>query len=138
MLKLFLDDTREPWDKSWDRVNSAAKFKKYLKTKRPDVISFDHDLHPEHYKALNFAQDIKEYKNKCNNFIHETGLDCAKWMCLFYLEEGIPIPEINIHSANEIGAQFISSYISNHLLMYFEEERLLIPKNYHTGAPLGF
>ena len=123
MIKLFLDDEREPWDKSWDHVKSAKEFKDYIIhlhariKKLPDIISFDHDLHYEHFKRK-------------KSYMHETGLDCAGWLCEFCKEEGLAIPEIQVHSANKIGADKIARTIMDTCLFYYEEERIITPKPY--------
>ena len=133
MRKLFLDDERQPWDDSWDHVKTPLEFKKYitylyaLTNKLPDIISFDHDLHYEHF-------DIpKNYSRMYENYKHETGWHCAKWLCDFCIDEGLEVPEISIHSANKIGADNIAKTIMNVCLFYYEDERIIVPKPYDLG-----
>lgn len=141
MKKLFLDDARESYDDTWDLVTSSQEFKKYIEDmfkeeKRiPDIISFDHDLHTEHYMKTPFG-DEEAYNKMYKNFIHETGLDCAKWICNFCLEEGLALPEIHIHSGNPVGAKNIAYAIMNASLFYFEEELIIQPRYYALGDPV--
>lgn len=142
MKKLFLDDNRQPWDETWDLVKTPAAFRTYIKelfvkTKQlPDVISFDHDLHVEHYSNEMYKSDVKYYNNLYKSFKHETGLGCAKWLVNFCVDNGLKIPEINIHSANPIGADNIAQVIMNTLLFYYEEERIITPKPYNQKPEL--
>lgn len=144
MNKLFLDDIRNPWDNSWDIVRTPAEFKTYIKEmfvktkKLPDVIAFDHDLNQEHYTNEMYSNDPEQYNRLYKGFKHETGLDCAKWLCSFCVDEGLKLPEIHIHSMNPIGANNIAYTVMNYALFYFEEELLIQPKPYHTGPPVGF
>ena len=140
MKKLFLDDVRKPWDDSWDVVRTPSEFKAYVKelfakTKRlPDIVSFDHDLHPEHYNNAMY-QSPEQYNRLYKKFKHETGLECAKWLCSFCIEEGIRIPEVNVHSHNPIGGNNIAHAVMTYLLFYYEEETLIQPKPYNENPP---
>lgn len=143
MKKLFLDDNRQPWDDSWDLVKTPAEFKAYIKelfvkTRRlPDVVSFDHDLNQEHYSNEMYGNP-EDYNKLYKKFKHETGLDLAKWLCQFCVDEGLALPHIHIHSMNPIGANNIAHTIMNYSLFYFEEELLIRPVPYHKGSPAGF
>lgn len=79
MRKLFLDDTLQPPDITWDVVRSYDDFVYYIETHGvPDVISFDHDLAFEHYP---FAEDNPEAKKiPYDRYTEKTGYDCAKWL----------------------------------------------------------
>lgn len=144
MNKLFLDDVREAWNPSWVTVRNAADFKSYIEImyeqtgKIPDVISFDHDLADEHYNKKMYNSDHNEYDALYDKFKIETGLDCAKWLCMFCVDNEIPIPEVNIHSMNPVGAKNIAFAIMNYKLFYYEEELNLQPRPYRLGPPEGF
>lgn len=129
-MKLFLDDGREPYDDSWTVVRSAKAFRDTIESSKtiPEVISFDHDLHPEHYRADMYTPE--KYNTLYKTFKHDTGLECAKWLCEYCIEKGFAIPEIIVHSHNPTGSMNIASEIMNNLLFHFEEERLIIPTPY--------
>lgn len=138
MKKLFLDDVREPWDDSWTLVRSAKEFRDYIESNGiPDVVSYDHDLSPEHYAKVMYSTDPGEYNKLYNSFTHQTGLDCAKWLCEVCVEKGLKIPVTNVHSMNPIGASNISSTVMNYALFYFEEELNVPTRPYHLGPPPG-
>ena len=56
----------------------------------PDGISFDHYLADE-----------------------KTGYDCAKWLCYYCAEKGLPLPRCYVHSVNPVGADNIKNYLNN-------------------------
>lgn len=97
MKKLFVDDIRIPQSKGWIIIRNYKDFTKWIKTNGlPDLISFDHDLSDEHYG--------REY----------TGYDCAKWICEYCLENNLPIPGWNVHSANIVGKENINSILKQY------------------------
>lgn len=133
-MKIFLDDLREPYDKTWKLVQEAISFKSvvekhYKETgKAPEAVSFDHDLHPSHYG--HFPKDRSEYKAMEKRYKTPTGLDCAEWLCNFCVEKGIELPVCEVHSHNKVGAELIAEKIMNYYLFYYEEDTLIIPKEY--------
>lgn len=99
MIKLFIDDLREPYDDDFVVVRSYAEAVGWLrKNGCPDFISFDHDLGSE--DGLD-------------------GIDVVKWMVNMDLNsKGTFIPEdfeFNVHSANPIGAGNIEGLLDNYL-----------------------
>ena len=136
MIKLFLDDEREAWNDSWDVVRTPLEFKAYINDNKelPKIISFDHDLHAEHYNNAMY-RDAEEYNKLYKQFKHETGLDCAKWLCQYCVEQGIKIPIINVHSTNPIGSTNIANTIMNYLMFYYGEEIIIQPKPYNSVEP---
>lgn len=93
MRKLYLDDIRIPKTKGWDIVRSYNEFVKWIEANGvPDKISFDHDLGDENTK---------------------TGYDAAKWIGKYCLDNSIPFPEYNVHSANPVGRANIESYLQS-------------------------
>lgn len=113
---IFLDDVRWPhevtWvnlpkDVEWCVVRSYDAFKeaviawyKASEGSLPDIISFDHDLAPDHY--------IDDGKHK-----EKTGYDAAKWLVEFCFDNDVTIPNWCVHSLNPVGAQNIDSYMQN-------------------------
>lgn len=105
MIKLFLDDLRNPKDclnyvklnkelyeaDDWIVVRNSSDFESYLidlydKEKRvPDLVSFDHDL------------------GEGNG----SGYSCALFLHGFYSYYELEAPQILVHSMNPVGAQNI-------------------------------
>lgn len=96
--KLFLDDVRRPPVGGWDVVRSYTEFVAYLaQYGMPDLISFDHDLAPEHY-AWPFTGATEPPP-----FVEKTGYDCA----MYIVENRLPLQEFRVHSANPAGRERI-------------------------------
>jgi hypothetical protein len=113
---LWLDDLRDPsqgqfkiWlnlafgenlDVTW--VKDYDEFVKYFKkNEMPYAISFDHDLGNE-------LTDHPELNEK-------TGLDCAKWIVDYCMNNAVRLPKYFVHSANPVGRENIQSYLDNYL-----------------------
>ena len=127
---LFLDDVRVPSmvlhydpvtaqkapfknNDIWDVVKDYNEFTKYIlnyyntNKKLPDLISFDHDLADEHYLALT----QEEIDNMMTN--EKTGLDCAKWLADFCMDNNLKLPECLCHSQNPAGRDNINMFLKN-------------------------
>jgi hypothetical protein len=109
---LFLDDIREPKDVTWIKlpevdwfiVRNYKEFVDSIKKKGlPQMVSFDHDLAPEHYAF-----------NNSNNSDEPTGYDCAKWLVEFCQCHHKQFPQYYIHSMNPAGVKNIDSYIKSY------------------------
>lgn len=99
MLKLFIDDIREPPDSSYKVARSYKEAEDFLNSCRvlPSHISFDHDL----------GED-------------KSGYDIAKLIVNLYLDNIVTIPDgftFKVHSMNPVGASNIQHLISNMLLI---------------------
>lgn len=112
---LFLDDVRTPLDTifddgiPWVIVRNYNQFIDYItKNGLPYFIAFDHDLSNEHY----ISDDVTTYKEK-------TGLDCAKWLTEYCMNNKVKLPIWHVHSMNPIGKENIIS-----LLKTFERHQL--------------
>lgn len=122
MIKLFLDDTRDPWDDTWVVVRNYKEFVEFLEENGPpDVVSFDHDLHFEHYPKKPYPSE-EEYNKLYKNFKFNTGKECAEWMCNYCVEGGYSLPICFVHSMNPPGARNISSIIKQYALFYYGED----------------
>ena len=115
MRKLFLDDTRNPPDFTWDVVRSFPQFVAYINLHGvPDVISFDHDLGDEHYNVWEDTPQViihsdKEIEYHYGKFAEKTGYDCAKWLI-----ENKHLPHTCIvHSMNPVGKKNIEFLLEN-------------------------
>jgi hypothetical protein len=100
--KLFLDDIRPAYDKSWDLVKTFEEFKRYIETNGcPAVISFDHDLAFEHYPFNDF--DTSPTIINYSLYETKTGYHAAEWL----LNRGMCPKLVIVHSMNPIGAKNI-------------------------------
>lgn len=124
MSKLFLDDIRQPKDAcylvgnpkiyfedGWDIVKNYVEFCSWIKRNGlPSIVSFDHDLADIHYEV-----DFNDWNDNTAEQlgVEETGLDCAKWMVNYCLDNGFNLPEYHIHSANPAGKKNIQAYLDN-------------------------
>jgi hypothetical protein len=94
--KLFLDDEREPIGEDWfiARSYDEAVGLVYL-CGLPSYISFDHDLGPG-----------------------KDGLDFAKWLVEYVMDNGFGIPQYFVHSQNPVGRENIERYLEGFLEVY--------------------
>lgn len=125
--KLFLDDIRNPvhcvtymhlrigWknpiylQNDWLIARNYEMFKATLeKEGLPEFVSFDHDLCREHYTMV--WDDICNVES--NNIVYEkTGLDCAKYLVNYCLDNKLKLPEYAVHSMNPVGTHNIKEYL---------------------------
>ena len=123
MIKLFLDDIRNPkdcvnglvpthmnkmfWENDWNIVRSYDEFAKWIVSNGlPDFIAFDHDLADVHY-TMDFSKD------NGNQGTEKTGYDCAKWLGDFCIQTGEKLPNFVVHSQNPVGKANIQGYLEN-------------------------
>jgi len=98
---LWLDDLRNPYLNKQRRcpdgyivywVTNYSEFIEWIeKFGLPDAISFDHDLGEV-----------------------ATGMDCAKWLVNYCLDNNRELPEFYVHSANPVGAENIKTLLENY------------------------
>jgi hypothetical protein len=127
---LWLDDRRNPflnedekvprdiheWNINW--VLDYNQFVKWIDMYGlPDAISFDNDLHEDHYTPEYFWDDYEASKKfqewKSKSYKYKTGEGCAQWLVEYCNNNGEPLPEIFIHSANPVGADKIKQIIED-------------------------
>ena len=123
---LFLDDFRNPDDGSmlycrecnnypemkWEIARNYDEFKTLIDEKGiPDFISYDHDLHDEHYDPTMWY-GLDQYNEVAKNFKHPTGLECAQYV-LEKLGDKVH-PPFFPHTRNPIGYIRIMDLIANH------------------------
>ena len=111
-MKLFLDDERMPYDvfrylrnkhyeeNNWEIVKDYDQFIGFISSNElPTIISFDHDLHNEHYVyavASFIPYDLFENK---------TGYHCLSWLLEYCDKNNLQYPEILIHTMNITGSK---------------------------------
>jgi hypothetical protein len=83
----------------------------------PETISFDHDLADEHYQNLfedkNWMKEDSDVELSYDSYTEKTGLECAKWLVDFCIENGKQLPTCWVHSANPVGKKNIQAYLEN-------------------------
>lgn len=111
MKRLFLDDLRMPIDcisymhlrtahyelykEEWIIVRNYSDFIFWIeKNGLPDLISFDHDLGDE-YEG------------------HPSGMECAKWLVEYCLDNQLKLPGWLVHSANPAGTENIKGLLTS-------------------------
>ena len=124
-MKLFLDDIRMPQEAKnlvpvqynslylqddWSIVKNYKEFIRWIEFHGvPELISFDHDLADIHYEV-----DFSDWEFTSDQLgVEETGLDCAKWLVDYCLDNGQTLPKYLVHSANPAGRKNILSYLDN-------------------------
>ena len=123
---LFLDDYRYPDgcqhtnnpiynEIEWEIVRNYGEFVKYItENGLPELVSFDHDLAEAHYHP-SMWKGAKLYMQYLETTSEKTGMDCAKWLVDYCIDNGKPFPKWLVHSMNPVGKENITAYISNYL-----------------------
>lgn len=115
MKKLYLDDIRTPIDETWDIVRSYNEFVDYITTNGiPDLISFDHDLAVEHMNDYYDYQANGINVINYDTFTEKTGMDCAKWLVDYCIDNNVELKQVTVHSANPAGSENILGLINNY------------------------
>lgn len=129
-INIFLDDIRHPkdavsytgdnkyWNLQWGVPRNYEQFVNLVTLiisdgNKIDLISFDHDLAPEHYAPSDRYNDYENWLAETGT-VEKTGYDCAKWLLEFYQERNLELPEIKCHSMNVIGKQNILNLFSDY------------------------
>lgn len=125
---LFLDDFRNPIDcvnymrlrvedsamysrEKWIVVRDYKEFVNYItENGLPDFISFDHDLAEEHYDPSMY---LTNYNDIAKSFKEKTGMDCAKWLVDYCLDNEKKLPNFVVHSMNPAGTKNINSLLND-------------------------
>lgn len=111
MRKLYLDDERTPTEKGWDVVRNYEEFVAYIdKNAMPDIVSFDHDLAPEHYHN-DMYKGQAVYNLLYKTFKKKTGLACAQYIGEILSGSGEQVPQFNVHSQNPAGGKNIKDHL---------------------------
>lgn len=86
----------------WIIVNSYDEFVNYILVNGiPDIISFDHDLSPEHY----------EITDDYDKYIVKTGYHAAEWILEYLSNNNLSTPIFLVHSQNAIGRKNIENLL---------------------------
>lgn len=126
---LWLDDIRDPngyemdgntWASAFSPiqapysihwVKSYHEFVDWIKFNGlPDAICFDHDLGME--VALNAREKgISKRESRKLKQKEMTGMDCAKWLVDYCIDNQLTLPLYNIQSANPVGKENIDGLL---------------------------
>lgn len=119
-MYIFLDDERSPANVTWIQlpditrcmwkvVRSYDEFVSLL-SKVDDIkfVSFDHDLADEHYGQVcnGDAIDYSKFKER-------TGMDCARALTNWCMNNGKKLPGYTVHSMNPVGKENIISLLES-------------------------
>lgn len=134
MYNLFLDDERIPYSSDrdvknafavtknpiyytthWEIVRNYYQFVEMIeKNGLPNLISFDHDLGKKYKREDVPAKFLSDDKNDSTILNTEkTGYDALKWLCEYCLDHNQDLPEIYLHTANEVGFVNMRDYIKS-------------------------
>ena len=129
---LFLDDNFLPTDIAdltdvekdrkryrtyrWTIVKTYEEFIDFItKNGAPDIVSFDHDLAPEHwdfiYNDENWAKIDDEIIINYDLFEIKTGYHAAEWLLEYCSSRQLKMPICLIHSQNKIGKKNIENIL---------------------------
>lgn len=127
-ILLWLDDLRNPFLNlenklpkcDFDEIVWVRSYNEFmywlLRNGKPYAVSFDHDLHDEHYTPEEYWNDYeasKKYQEaKLSEYKHETGVQCAKILRVYCENIDAPLPKTYVHSANPVGCDWIKKELN--------------------------
>jgi hypothetical protein len=125
---LWLDDYRNPMEGQWlvfspisredlevHWVKSYDQFVEWIEFEGlPDAICFDHDLGLEVAIEAR-SKGMSKRKSRLLKQDEKTGLDCAKWLVDYCIDNKLPLPLYNIQSANPVGKENIDKLLKNYI-----------------------
>lgn len=118
MKKLFLDDVRKVSDiysntEEFHVVKNYKEFVEHIETfGLPSFISFDHDLADEHYD-IGIENYLEDKEIDYSEFKEYTGMECAKWLVEYCIDNKKTLPDFFVHSANPAGKDNIQGLLDN-------------------------
>ena len=124
-ILLWLDDVRNPVERDWlvfspigrdvDVVwaKSYFEFTTWIeKNGLPDAICFDHDL-GEDESIERVKRGFSKRQARILKKEAKSGMDCAKWLVEYCIDNKLSLPKYNIQSANPVGKENIDSLLKN-------------------------
>lgn len=122
-MKIYLDDIREA-PNGWRHFWCAEQFLHWLEVVlKRDIeegvmlnspilcISFDHDLHMEHY---GISQEVWEANPCPDGLVHPTGYDACVGFIAFAKKHNLAHVHLSCHSANVAGKRNIERIINQY------------------------
>lgn len=137
MIRLFLDDTRDPIEcseymhrrigkenveylKDWKVVRTFEEFKDFIYTNpNLDLISLDYDLN-----------ENEDWDGKV------TGYDCLVFLIRFYRIKNMNIPKIYVHSTNKKGTMHLKLILD--LYKTYKNKVLVFPTINDMGKYMDY
>lgn len=123
---LWIDDIRNPFINTEGKVPAGSdniewvlnyeQFVQWIeKFGLPKIISFDHDLADEHYTPKEYWDNYEESKKyqESKEYKEKTGVDSAKYLVDYCLDNSCELPVFHVHSENPVGADNIRSILNN-------------------------
>ena len=124
---LWLDDLRDPLrDTHWVEdfspitpdaviwVKTVERFASYINTYGlPDAICFDHDLGEDEAKE-NVTNGMNKKAARAKKKLAKSGMDAAKWLIDFCIDNDKDLPLWNIQSANPVGKENINGILTSY------------------------
>lgn len=124
---VWLDDVRDPFENDCEwlvfapiQTNEVIWVKSYnefvawiTENGLPDGIAFDHDLADEHYAPREHWDDKYHPWAESQEFKEKTGMDCAKWLVDYCIDNDKPLPLFSSQSANPPGRENILRLLTN-------------------------
>lgn len=113
--RVYLDDVRTPIEEDWIVVRDYQEFiykVQDIGLDKIEVISLDHDLGESAMKEWK-TNVYENYTLNYSNISEKTGMDCVKWLVEQW-NQGKPVVEVVVHSANAIGSGNMMGYINNY------------------------
>ena len=125
-ILLWVDDKRNPMKDNWLSVcpigqpfktvwvKSYIQFARYIKKNGlPDAICFDHDLGDTwRWKVRKVVKMFSYFYDDMEDREY-TGMDCAKWLVNYCMDNDCSLPEYNSHSSNHGGNDNIIGLLDN-------------------------
>lgn len=122
---LWLDDIRNPFENDWlifspiehpfetIWVKTYNEFTDWITTNGlPDGICFDHDLGRD-LQDKKVAGGMSKRQARREREGTKTGMDCAKWLVEYCLDNNLKLPLYNIQSANICGKDNIDGLLKS-------------------------
>ena len=101
---------------NWKVVKTYEEFIAVIKDKGiPDIVSFDHDLHEEHWEFIfndeNWIKNNDEININYDIFVEKTGYHAAEWLMEYCSQKSSNMPICLVHSQNAIGRKNINNLL---------------------------
>ena len=87
-------------------------FRSVSQSRYTDAICFDHDL-GEDESIERVKNGMSKRQSKKIKAKSKSGMDCAKWLVEYCIDNKLSLPKYSIQSANPVGKENIDSLLKN-------------------------